>query len=209
MYRQLPNYTKLRPFGCLCYPWLKPYSPSKLHPKSSRCLFLGYSTSKSAYKCLDIASNRLYHSRHVQFVTHVFPSRDSHTTTTTPTQLDDFLSTILHSSPTTSPTSSTTFPSHANPSTLLNSNPNIPTTSINPPTINPSSTSLTPPSSPTTSTTPTTDVSSASPVLHDHHDHPSTPTTNPPTPPTSPTITTQPASTAPSMNLKNQFQILW
>ncbi|KAJ9542597.1 hypothetical protein OSB04_029103 [Centaurea solstitialis] len=59
LHQQPPNYTKLRPFGCLCSPWLKPYSPSKLHPKSSQCIFLGYSTSKSAYKCLDIVTKRL------------------------------------------------------------------------------------------------------------------------------------------------------
>ncbi|KAI3526642.1 hypothetical protein L1887_05902 [Cichorium endivia] len=69
-----PNYTRLKPFGCLCYPWLKPYSSSKLHPKSTPCLFLGYSTSKSAYKCFDPLTKRLYHSRHVQFIEHIFPS---------------------------------------------------------------------------------------------------------------------------------------
>uniref|UniRef100_A0A2N9GCF6 Integrase catalytic domain-containing protein n=1 Tax=Fagus sylvatica TaxID=28930 RepID=A0A2N9GCF6_FAGSY len=49
-----PNYLKLRTFGCLCYPWLKPYNNSKLDPKSTPCIFLGYSLTQSAYKCLDI-----------------------------------------------------------------------------------------------------------------------------------------------------------
>lgn len=48
LYRQPPNYTKLKPFGYVCYPWLRPYSKSKLQPKSTPCLFLGYSTSKFA-----------------------------------------------------------------------------------------------------------------------------------------------------------------
>ncbi|KAF8389672.1 hypothetical protein HHK36_024191 [Tetracentron sinense] len=59
-----PNYLKLRTFGCLCYPWLKPYNNSKLDPKSTPCVFLGYSLTQSAYKCLDIKTHRLYLSRH-------------------------------------------------------------------------------------------------------------------------------------------------
>lgn len=37
------NYSKLKSFGCLCYPWLRPYSPHKLHPRSTPCVFVGYS----------------------------------------------------------------------------------------------------------------------------------------------------------------------
>ncbi|KAD6119300.1 hypothetical protein E3N88_10571 [Mikania micrantha] len=70
LYGLLPSYSKLKPFGRLCYPWLRPYTSSKLQPRSSRCIFLGYSSSKSAYKCLDIITHRLYHSRHVEFGKH-------------------------------------------------------------------------------------------------------------------------------------------
>lgn len=35
-------------------------------------MFLGYSTSKSAYRCLDLSHNRLYFSRHVRFVENKF-----------------------------------------------------------------------------------------------------------------------------------------
>lgn len=69
-----PNYLKLRTFGCLCFPWLKPYTGHKLDSKSRACIFLGYSTSQSAYKCLDLATSRLYLSRHVQFNENEFPS---------------------------------------------------------------------------------------------------------------------------------------
>nr|XP_043615796.1 uncharacterized protein LOC122587696 [Erigeron canadensis] len=84
LYRASPNYTKLKTFGCLCYPWLKPYATSKLEPRSQPCIFLGYSTSKSAYKCFDSRTNRLYHSRHVVFVEDNFPFKQKKFTLPTP-----------------------------------------------------------------------------------------------------------------------------
>ncbi|KAL4586285.1 hypothetical protein LXL04_010921 [Taraxacum kok-saghyz] len=74
LFHQQPNYTKLKPFGCLCYPWLRPYTTSKLQPRSAPCVFLGYSSSKSAFKCYDLETKRLYHSRHVEFIPDQFPS---------------------------------------------------------------------------------------------------------------------------------------
>lgn len=68
-----PNYNKLRTFGCLCYPWLRPYGQTKFSPKSTPCIFLGYSLTQSAYICLDISTSRLYISRHVVFHESVFP----------------------------------------------------------------------------------------------------------------------------------------
>ena len=38
-----PNYSKLKIFGCLCYPWLRPYSAHKLDTRSKPCVFIGYS----------------------------------------------------------------------------------------------------------------------------------------------------------------------
>jgi hypothetical protein len=68
-----PNYTKLRVFGCLCYPWLKPYTKHKLEPRSRPCVFLGYSPTQSVYKCLDPTTHRIFISRHVNFVENIFP----------------------------------------------------------------------------------------------------------------------------------------
>lgn len=68
-----PNYSKLRVFGCLCYPWLRPYTSNKLQPKSQPCVFLGYSTSQSAFKCMDPKTGKVYHSRHVKFIENIFP----------------------------------------------------------------------------------------------------------------------------------------
>lgn len=68
-----PNYTKLRVFGCLCYPWLRPYTKHKLEARSTPCIFLGYSQTQSAYLCLDPSTNRIFISRHVQFHETCFP----------------------------------------------------------------------------------------------------------------------------------------
>ncbi|KAL9463126.1 hypothetical protein AB3S75_001014 [Citrus x aurantiifolia] len=68
-----PNYTKLKIFGCLCYPWLRPYKVHKLESNSKPCVFLGYSISQSAFLCLDTSSSKVYVSRHVKFLESIFP----------------------------------------------------------------------------------------------------------------------------------------
>ncbi|KAD5508125.1 hypothetical protein E3N88_15828 [Mikania micrantha] len=80
LYKIPPTYMKLKPFDCLCFPWLRPYASSKLYPRSIKCIILGYS-SKSAYKCYDPESHRLYHSRHVEFIDHIFPFTKNGTVT--------------------------------------------------------------------------------------------------------------------------------
>jgi len=73
IFHKSPNFSKLKVFGCLCYPWLGPYASNKLKSKSQPCVFLGYSLSQSAYLCFAKSTNKLHVSRHVQFVESVFP----------------------------------------------------------------------------------------------------------------------------------------
>lgn len=73
LFQTNPNYEKLKIFGCLCFPWLRPYNNNKLDPKSSPCVFLGYSLTQSAYLCLEPSSQRIYVSRHVRFDETSFP----------------------------------------------------------------------------------------------------------------------------------------
>lgn len=68
-----PNYSKLRSFGCLCHPWLNPYTSHKLEPKSTPCVFIGYSKTQSAYHYWDPLAHKIYTSRHVHFVKNEFP----------------------------------------------------------------------------------------------------------------------------------------
>ncbi|RVW92402.1 Retrovirus-related Pol polyprotein from transposon RE1 [Vitis vinifera] len=79
LFGTFPNYSKLRSFGCLCYPWLRPYTSHKLESRSSPCVFVGYSLTQSAYLCLDTSTARLYTSRHVRFVESIFPFVTPHT----------------------------------------------------------------------------------------------------------------------------------
>lgn len=73
LFNSSPNYTRLRIFGCLCYPWLRPYGANKFSPKSIPCVFLGYSLTQSAFLCLDKSTGRIYSSRHVIFQESIFP----------------------------------------------------------------------------------------------------------------------------------------
>lgn len=72
-----PNYSTLHVFGFACYPWLRPYTHHKLEPHSKQCIFLGYSLNFKGYKCLDLATERVYMSHHVIFYETRFPFQSS------------------------------------------------------------------------------------------------------------------------------------
>jgi transposase InsO family protein len=84
LYNQLLNYQRLRVFGCLCYPLLRPYGLHKLEYRSKPCIFLGY--QYVGYKCLDPTSSKVYLSRHVVFDETSFPAKD-HATSLLSSQL--------------------------------------------------------------------------------------------------------------------------
>jgi hypothetical protein len=60
-------------FGCACYPNLSAKAAHKLAPRSTRYVFLGYSTDHKGYWCLDLTNNIVV-SRHVVFDQADFPS---------------------------------------------------------------------------------------------------------------------------------------
>jgi len=62
-----PTYEHLRVFGCRCYPNLSATAPHKLAPRSSLCVFLGYSPHHKGYCCLDRSSNGVIIPLHVVF----------------------------------------------------------------------------------------------------------------------------------------------
>jgi transposase InsO family protein len=68
-----PSYEHLRVFGCSCYPNLSATATHKLAPRSSLCVFLGYSSHHKGYICFDRHTNRTIISRHVIFDETSFP----------------------------------------------------------------------------------------------------------------------------------------
>jgi histone deacetylase 1/2 len=54
----------------------KTYNDHKLAFRNKKCFFLGYSNYQKGYMCLDLATNRVYISRHVVFDEHSFPAKE-------------------------------------------------------------------------------------------------------------------------------------
>ncbi|KAL8128926.1 hypothetical protein V2J09_018081 [Rumex salicifolius] len=73
LYNKDPNYGFLKTFGCLCYPFLRPYNNHKIDFRSLPCVFIGYSTSHKGYLCFHKPKERIYVARHVVFNESVFP----------------------------------------------------------------------------------------------------------------------------------------
>jgi hypothetical protein len=71
-----PDYSLLKTFGCACYPLLRPYTPHKLSYRSTKCIFIGFSSTQKGYRCLDTKDHRIYTSRHVVFDELHFPAHE-------------------------------------------------------------------------------------------------------------------------------------
>jgi hypothetical protein len=84
LFGSAPSYEHLRVFGCACYPNTAATAPHKLAHRSTRCVFLGYSSDHKGYRYLDLSTNRLIISRHVVFDEDRFPLA----TSPNPTDLD-------------------------------------------------------------------------------------------------------------------------
>ncbi|CAJ2668996.1 unnamed protein product [Trifolium pratense] len=67
-----PDYQLLKPFGCACFPLLRPYNDHKFDFRSHECLFVGYSNTHKGYKCLS-PNGRVFISKDVLFNETRFP----------------------------------------------------------------------------------------------------------------------------------------
>lgn len=76
LYGKLSIISHLKIFGCSCFPFLKPYNATKLQPKTTKCVFLGYASQYKGYICFDVSRNKYYISRHVVFNELDFPYKD-------------------------------------------------------------------------------------------------------------------------------------
>ncbi|KAF8692258.1 hypothetical protein HU200_039863 [Digitaria exilis] len=93
-----PRYDHLRVFGCACYPNTSSTAPHKLAPRSTLCVFLGYSPDHKGYRCFDLSSRRVIISRHVVFDESVFPY-----STSQPSSADPELEALVFTDPVESP----------------------------------------------------------------------------------------------------------
>lgn len=66
LFKQKPDFTTFRVFGCLCYPILRPYNKHKLQPRSASGTFLGFSPKHKGYKVL-LPNGKVIVSRDVLF----------------------------------------------------------------------------------------------------------------------------------------------
>jgi len=120
------TYDSLRVFGCSCYPLLAPFGRSKLDFKSTRCVFLGYSTNHKGYLCLEPQTHHFYISRHVKFNELQFPYKCMYQPDTHASQLfkikalPQLLKTVAEKSIATSPQDS-----HHDPATIVQNAENV------------------------------------------------------------------------------------
>lgn len=77
------DYSFLKVFCCSCYPFIHPFNRHKLDFKSIKCVFLIYSPSHRAYKCLH-PNGCVYISRDVQFNEARFPYKLLYPSTSVP-----------------------------------------------------------------------------------------------------------------------------
>ncbi|KAB2595180.1 hypothetical protein D8674_030630 [Pyrus ussuriensis x Pyrus communis] len=111
LFAKVPDYRFLKTFGCTCFPHLVPYNKHKLMPKSIPCVFIGYDNNYKGYRCLDVASGKVYISRNVQFDELTFPYNNHMADSPPPEQSPPplFLEPLMPPAAPMSPSSPTTF----------------------------------------------------------------------------------------------------
>ena len=63
LYIQIPSYSRLKVFNCLCFASTIAHNGFKFDPKAKQCVFLGYSFPVKGYKLLDLSTNTCFISR--------------------------------------------------------------------------------------------------------------------------------------------------
>lgn len=67
LYGRKPNYNHLKAFGYLCFASTLNKDRSKIDPRATACVFLGYSPTQKGYKLYTINTKHVFVSRDVKF----------------------------------------------------------------------------------------------------------------------------------------------
>ena len=67
LYHQNPNYSDFHTFGYVCFVHLPPFQRNKLSVQSTKCAFMGYSTSQKGFIFYDPCSHKFCISINVVF----------------------------------------------------------------------------------------------------------------------------------------------
>ncbi|GJY38141.1 putative RNA-directed DNA polymerase [Tanacetum coccineum] len=78
LHNKKPNLSHLRCFGCLCFSTIL-NNNDKLTSRSEKCVLIGYSPVKKAYKLLSLDNRSVLFSRDVRFYENVFPFKMKNT----------------------------------------------------------------------------------------------------------------------------------
>ncbi|GJX89107.1 putative RNA-directed DNA polymerase [Tanacetum coccineum] len=78
LHKKKPNLSLLKCFGCLCFSTILNNS-DKFTSRSEKCVFIGYSSVKKAYKLLSLDNRRVFFSRDVKFYETVYPFKMKNT----------------------------------------------------------------------------------------------------------------------------------
>lgn len=73
LYKVLPNFSKLKVFGSLCFASTSKVNRTQFDHRASKCIFLGYKVGTKGFILLNIGTRELFVSRDVIFYENIFP----------------------------------------------------------------------------------------------------------------------------------------
>ncbi|KAL0456258.1 UNVERIFIED_CONTAM: Copia protein [Sesamum latifolium] len=73
LYHKFPTLDHIRVFGCFCYATNTVPHKDKFDPRSTKCVFLGYSSLHKGYRLYNLGDKTVFTSRDVIFKENIFP----------------------------------------------------------------------------------------------------------------------------------------